>query len=302
MSNIVRTTVLAALAMWITSAPLTAQELSRPSFVVDGSGADTFVLVTGMIGGVAGFRRLEMLLLARGYRVIIVDPYALSLDSADVSFAAMARRVDAVLLDQHILNARVVAHDHGAGVALRLAAIDPERVAALYFLDSGALPVNRGPTLSNSLRLVPIITRLPGGRGLVRSRFIAAVRQNAGRQEWFDTAAQRAYTEPVLASIDRVVAMAFRLAKSDEPLPLSRIVANVRAPVTVILGAAPHEADAGPGELTALAPLGKRVRIVALPGVGHFPQEEAPAELLPFLLAPLRPLAEPMPAATSLDR
>lgn len=267
-----------------------------PAVIADGAGTETYVLVAGMVGGVAGFRRLETLLLARGARVIIIDPYQLSLDSVDVSFAAMARRVDAVLQRYGVVAARVVGHSQGAGVALRLAELSPARVAALYFLDSGGLAMNHGPTLSAALHLVPLVTRLPGGRGLVRDHFVRAVRQSSGRQDWLDAATQRAYTEPLLNSIDRVVAMAFRLEKAREPVPLTRVVAAVRVPVTVILGAAPHDADAGQEELDALAPLGTLLHLERLAGVGHFPQEEAPNELLPYLIAPIHGFADCPPA------
>ena len=271
---------------------IAAQDTSRLSAVADsGQGAETFVLITGMLGGVSGFRRLRVLLVAAGYRVIVVDPYRLSLDSEDVSFAAMARRVDAVLIEHGVSTARVVGHAQGAGIALRLAAMAPSRVSALYFLDSGALSVNAGPTLSASLRLVPLITHLPGGTGLVRERFVHALRENAGRQEWLDAATQRAYTEPVIEQIDRVIAMALRLSRSREQESLSAVVGRVRAPIVVLIGAAPHPADVGPEELAALVPLGPLVRVERLAGVGHFPHEEAPNELLPFLVASFRPLA-----------
>ena len=64
--------------------------------------------------------------------------------------------------------------------------------------------------------------------------------------------------------------------------------------MTVVLGAAPHDADVGPEEIAALAPLGPRVRIERMAGVGHFPHEEAPNELLE-LLAPQRHLAAEIP-------
>lgn len=276
----------------VMTASVAAQNTSRPVAVVDsGQGSETFVLITGMVGGVSGFRRLRVLLVAEGYRVIVIDPYRLSLDSEDVSFTAMARRVDVVLREHGVSTARVVGHAQGAGVALRLAAMSPSRVSALYFLDSGALAMNAGPTLSASLRLVPLITRLPGGTRFVRDRFVHALRENAGRQEWLDEATVRSYTEPVVGQIDRVVEMAVRLSRSREPEPLSAVVSRVRAPIVVLIGAAPHEADVGPEELAALAPLGPNVRVERLAGIGHFPHEEAPNELLPFLVASFRSVA-----------
>ena len=56
-----------------------------------GVGTETFVLISGLVGGVAGFRRLEAHLVEQDRRVIVIDPYLLSIDSAAVSFAALAR-------------------------------------------------------------------------------------------------------------------------------------------------------------------------------------------------------------------
>ena len=252
--------------------------------VVDGSGAETFVLVSGMVGGVTGFRHLEKLLVESGYRVIVIDPYLLSLDSADVTFAALARRVDAVLEANQVTSARVVAHSHGAGVMLRVAAMSPRRVASLYFLDAGAIPENRGPMLSGAIRLVPMITRLPGGRRFVRGRLVSELHKSAGRQEWLDPEAERRYSEPVLDCIDRVIAMARRLASARERESLATVVARVHVPITVLLGDAPHTAGAGTEEIDALAPLGALLHIEHLAGIGHFPHEEAPNELLRHLV------------------
>ena len=255
-----------------------------PAVTVAGSGgAPTYVLVSGLMGGVAGYRRLQGELLARGARVVVVDPYALSLDSAAVTFADLARRVDDALVRLGVDSAHVVGHAHGGGVALRLAALDPARVAALTLLDVGALPQNRTKVFSGAIRLVPLIARMPGGRRFVRAQILRGVRQNAARDGWLDTATQRAYTEPVLHRIGRVVAMAGRLAETREPETLAQVVARVRAPVTIVLGEVPHPSGPDSAEFAALAPLGPRLRIVRLAGVGHFPHEEAPADVARYL-------------------
>lgn len=262
------------------AAPTHEQPLPIP---IEGDGAETYVLITGMVGGIAGFGRLDSLLLARGYRVLRIDPYQLSLDSSVVSFAAMARRVEAVMRNYHIGKARIVGHSHGAGVALRLAAY-PEQVEGLYLLEAGALAYNRGPTLSASLRLVPVITRLPGGRSLVRRRFIDGLRRSSGQTDWLDEEKQRDDTA-LLDEVGRMVDMAFRLARATEPESLTTIVARVRTPVVVVIGTAQHDAGIGQDELEALAPLGSLVQIRRLEGVGHFPHEEAPNELVLLLVA-----------------
>jgi pimeloyl-ACP methyl ester carboxylesterase len=267
-------------------AALRAQNAQRvPAISVTGQGPATFVLLSGLVGGVAGFRKLEARLVERHYRVVAIDPYSLSLDSADVTFAAHARRVERVLDSLGVVSALVVGHAHGAGVALRLAANAPHRVRALYFLDVGALPDHRSPVFSGALRLVPIITRLPGGEGFIRRRFIRGLRDASGPNAWLDNATERAYTDPLLGQIDRVIGMALRLRSADEPEPLPAIVGRVRVPVTVLLGDAPHSAGVVSGELEALEPLGSLLSVAHLAGVGHFPHEEDPDGLVRLLLA-----------------
>ncbi len=270
--------------IWILGAaalPATAQQPSQPGAVSDaGQGPATYVLVSGMVGGVAGFRRLEQRLLAHGARVVIIDPYTLSVDSADVSFAALARRVEAALAARGVARARVVAHAHGAGVALRLAAASPGRVEALYFLDVGALASNATTVLGASLRLVPLIARLPRGRDFIRKRYLQGLRQNAGQVAWLDSATQAAYSDPLVLNTRRAVALAFRMSRAQEPESLAVVVSRVVAPVTVLLGGVIHPSGPGTAELEALTPLGDLVRIERLTNVGHFPHEEAPHEVV----------------------
>ena len=162
----------------------------------------------------------------------------------------------------------------------------PQRVAAMYFLDAGTQDANHGPMLSRAMRLVPLITHLPGGRSFVRDRFLAELHRNAGHKEWLDADTERRYTEPVLDRIGRVVALASRLANAQEPESLATVISRIHVPITVLLGDAPLTAGAGTEEIDALAPLGSLVRIEHLAGIGHFPHEEAPNDLLRYLLPP----------------
>ena len=278
-----------AVLVWPGTAVAQADGADSSVVTLAGQGPTAYVLISGLVGGVHQFRRLSASLVVAGHRVVIVDPYRLSLDSADVTFDALARRVDALLARHGIDSARVVGHAHGAGVALRLAAGSPARVSALYFLDVGALAEHRTKVFSSSLRFAPLVARMPGGRGFVRRRYVAGVRENAGRDEWLDAATQRAYTEPLLARLAAAVAMVGRLAHARESRSLASVVDSVRAPITIILGDAPHPSAPGDEEFTALAPLGDRLRVGRLAGVGHFPHQEAPEAVAAILLATGRP-------------
>ena len=245
-----------------------------------GKGAETWVLLSGTLGGVSGMHRLETRLIASGARVVTIDVYGLSVDSADVSFAAMARRVDATLERLHVQRAHVVGHAHGGGVALRLAASFPNRVSALDLLDVGALPSNRTSAMGGAARLAPMISRMPGGQAFIRTRLDNGIRENSGQIQWFDTETERAYTQPVLDNVGRAVAMAERLGLAKEPESVASLVARLNMPVTVVLGQSPHATAPTAEHMAALAPLGSRLRIVRLNGVGHFVHEEAPDQVL----------------------
>lgn len=246
-----------------------------PAVVVAGTGPDTYVLLSGMVGGITGFRQLSNLLADDGSRVITIDAYQLSIDSAEVSFDALARRVDAVLAQYAVLGARVIGHAHGGGVALRLAANYPARVSEVILLDVGAQAVNKGPVFSNSMRLVPLIAKLPFGRRFIRDRYVKGLRENGASPEWLNDSTARAYTDPVLDNIGRVVSMALRLAKAQEPEPLSLMLARVRVPVTLMRGETLRPAGPGTEELAALQQLGSLFRTDTIAAAGHFPHEEA---------------------------
>ncbi len=278
-----------AIQLSVAAQRIEAQAIPDPSVRSVGSGPETWVLLAGVVGGVGGLGALESELLRQGHRVVTIDPFHHSLDSADVSFAALARRTLNVLDRLGVRTARVVGHSNGAGVALRLAANAPDRVDALYFLDAGALASNRGMVLSGVIRLVPHVINIPGVRWYIRGKLVRGIRDNLGRRDWFDEVKQRAYVDPMLTEIKRVIGLAMRLGQSTEPEPVAKTVGRIRVPVLVILGDAPHESRPEQLEVDALGSLGARLRVIHLPGVGHFPHEEAPGVVANYLLqSPVR--------------
>lgn len=258
----------------------------NPSVRIRGSGPESWVLLSGLVGGVDGMRKLEARLLSRGYRVVTIDVYRLSIDSADVSFATMARRVDALLADAQVEHAHVVGHAHGGGVALRLAASYPARVSAVDLLDVGALPESSTKVLGSALGLLPLLVHMPGGRAFLRSRFERGILENSGETDWFSADSRHTYIDPILEDMGRVVAMARRLRVMREPEAVETLLTRVRVPVTMVLGDAPHTATPSARAMRAIASLGGLLRVVHLPTAGHFPHEEMPDQLMQSLVVP----------------
>ena len=244
---------------------------------------DTYVMVSGVIGGIAGYRGIERRLLQLGHRVVIIDPYLMSIDSADVTFDAMARRVNAQLELRGVTASRVVGHAHGGGVALRLASNAPDRVSEVFLLNVGALAGNRSPVFSSSMRLIALVAHIPGAKRLLRRRIVAGIRENTGNSDWLDDATAHAYADTPLAHLSGIVGMGVRLGKSEEPEPLALVLSRIKVPMTLLLGALTCPASPGADEMTALKPLGMQVRVVKIEGTCHFPHEEAPAVVMDFL-------------------
>jgi pimeloyl-ACP methyl ester carboxylesterase len=218
---------------------------------------------------------------------VSIDPYQLAIDSTAVSFDALARLVDAELEARGITGAVIVGHSHGGGVALRLAANAPQRVAALYLLDVGAVPSNRGNVFGSAIKLVPIIARIPTGKAFIRHRIMEGLRENSAKRDWIDDGTRRAYTEPFLDNVDRVIAMARRLSNADEPELVESVLRRVSAPITVLVGGQSTKAGPGDIELRLVERIAARSRVETMPGVGHFPHEEAPDEVARLVARPI---------------
>lgn len=271
-------------------APLAVAQSADSLWISDrGSRADAepWVLLSGVLGGLAGYRRIERGLLAAGHRVIVIDPYLMSIDSGDVSFDALARRVSSQLVARGVGRATVVGHAHGGGVAVRLAAANsPGLVSQLFLLNVGALSGNKSPVFSASMRLASLVAHMPGGKRFMRGRIVAGIRENSGQTAWLDERTAHAYTDGPLDNIGAVVRLAERLGHSQEPEPLSAVIARIKVPVTLLLGALTCPASPGKEELIALKPLGELVRTIRIEGTCHFPHEEAPDIVLQYFARP----------------
>lgn len=267
------------------SSGLSAADLqSAPPAVVTRGSGPTVVLLSGLLGGTARLEPLANQLVASGFRVVAVDPYRLSAASADVSFDGLARTVAAALQAEGVQTAIVVAHAHASGIALRLAANFPDLTTNLLLLDAGVIGSTRSAGVTRALRIASLISRLPGGQGLIRSRLSAGLRENSGNPQWVSDATARAYADPLIEELPAVSRMAERLAEAEEPEPVESMLSRVRSEVTALLGAAPHGFAAGEQEVALLRRVATS-RVRRLQGVGHFVHEEAAQVVVAEVLA-----------------
>src|SRR6476646_5017482 len=115
------------------------------------------VLIPGLFGGAFGYRAIVQLLVARGYRCIVIEPLGYGWSShpkkADYSFTAQTLRVGAALDSLGVTRALFVAQSSGASIALRLAVARPELVRALLASDGGTSESAATPGMKKAFKL-----------------------------------------------------------------------------------------------------------------------------------------------------
>jgi pimeloyl-ACP methyl ester carboxylesterase len=197
--------------------------------------------------------------------------------------AQQAARIEAVLAHHGIGRCAILAHDLGDTVAQELIARSPERWTAVALLNGGVFPETHRPLPTQRLLAGPfggLVARLAGRPALARS-FSRIFGPNTQPDERYLDACQSLIDagggRPVLARTigymrERVVhreRWVGALARASMPL---RYVVGMADPVSGAHVAARWR------ELIANAD------VIELPGIGHYPQVEAPQAVLDAVL------------------
>lgn len=281
--------------------PFTSRALRLPEgtlYYVDEGAGEPVVLVHGTPTWSFEYRHLIAALRPR-HRVIALDHlgFGLSERPADADYRpeGHARRfaafVDALGLDRFSL----VTHDFGGPIALPFAAARPERVARLVLFNTWIWPFDDDPKMQRRARLVQGAL----GRFLYRA-FNASLRlimpSAYGDRRKLTPAIHAQYLAP-FRDRDARVRVLHALARAllgsrDHYAALHQRRAVLDAiPTRVIWGLA--DSAFGPADLERMRRALPSADVHALPGVGHWPHEEAPEEVARLLA---EHLARPTPA------
>jgi pimeloyl-ACP methyl ester carboxylesterase len=245
---------------------------------LEGQGSPV-VLIPGLLGSAFGYRRLVPLLAAAGRRVVVIEPLGVGGSSrpprADYSLAAQAGRIAAVLDSLGVRAAVLVAHAVGGSIALRLAVRRPDLVAGILALEGGAAEAAATPGFRRAMELAPWI-RMFGGMRLIRGRVRAQLTGASADPAWVDERIVEGYTRDYAADLGATLRAFQGMAAAREPERLAAHLAEIRCPVRLLVGAAPHAGGVPPREIALLAAHLADFAVDSLPGVGHFPHEERP--------------------------
>jgi len=244
---------------------------------LEGSGAPV-VLIPGLMGSAASFRKLTGLLGEDGYRTVVIEPLGIGFSSrpadADYSLGAQADRIAAVLDSLDLGPAVLVAHSLGAAMAFRLAYRRPDLVRGLISLEGGPTESAATNGVRSAARYAPLIRLF--GAGAVRGKLKKALNRASGDASWVTDSVVADYTAGLTRDLGASLRAFGRMASSREAEPLAPHLAEIRCPVVLVVGLAPHPEAVPESELARLDGAIPRFTVDSVVGAGHHLQEERP--------------------------
>jgi pimeloyl-ACP methyl ester carboxylesterase len=243
-----------------------------------GSG-DPVVFIPGLLGGAFGYRRVMRGIASRPARAIAIEPLGSGESSrpakADYSLTAQSERVALVLDSLGLGPVWVVAQSLGASIALRLGYAHPERVKGILLIDGGPAESAAPPGLRRAMRFAPLL-KLFVGRGTIRRSIRKGILANSGDSAWVTEEVLDGYTAPASRDVGATIDAFRGMARSRERESLHDHLREIRVPVRLMLGTAPHESGLSATEVDSLAAALGDFRLDTVPRAGQYLHEERP--------------------------
>jgi pimeloyl-ACP methyl ester carboxylesterase len=244
------------------------------------------VIVTGLLGGAYSFRQVTPALLEAGMRVVVVEPLGMGSSArprtANYTLEAQATRVAHALNAAQVSEAILLCHAVGGAICYRVALQSPGRVRGIVAVNSGPDESAASSGLRRAMRFAPII-RLLGGAGRARARLREGLVENSHDPAWVTEEVLKHYTLPYRdfgAVLDALTAM----ASAREPEPLAPRLAEIRAPVRLLVGTSGSGGLTSPGEVDVLRAI-PDFRVTEIARAGQYIQEERPGAVVDAVLS-----------------
>jgi pimeloyl-ACP methyl ester carboxylesterase len=245
---------------------------------IEGRGSQV-VLIPGMLGAAFAYRNLFPLLVAGGFQVTAIEPLGIGGSSrpehADYSLTAQADRIAAVLDSLGLSHVVVVAHTLGASMAYRLAVHRPDLVEGLVSLDGGPAEAAATKGFRRAMAFAPWI-KLFGGARLIRGRIHRNLLAVSGDTSWVSGEVVDGYAADASADLDATLKAYLGMAHAREPERLAPRLSEIRCPVLLLMGDAPHDGGISDLEVVLLERELPAFTIETVPRAGLFLQEERP--------------------------
>jgi pimeloyl-ACP methyl ester carboxylesterase len=248
-----------------------------------GSG-QPLVLIPGIFGGAFGYRKITGPLVARGYRIVVIEPLGYGSSShpknADYSFTAQTERVARTLDQLGIKRALFVAQSTGAAIAFRLAILRPGLVRGLLSIGGGPAESAATPGMKKAFKFGGMVTKFAMDESKLRHDVRREIVRNSGDTSWVTDAVIRAYTVGQSEDLDGSIDAFHRMSKSKEKDSLKARLHQCGVPVRLLVGTVPHPAEVTKDQRALLRAKLPNFTADSVPGSGQYIQEEQPAAVL----------------------
>ena len=249
---------------------------------ISGAGQDV-VLIPGLFGSAFGFRHVIPLVNAAGYRSIVVEPLGVGHSArppkADYSLTAQGDRIQKALDALEVKDVILVSHSIGTSMALRLAYRHPEHIRGVVSLEGGPAEEVSTPGFRRAMKLAPLLKLFGGGR-MIRGRVRGMLVERSANPNWVTEDIVKSYTDGAARNMGATLDAFSQMAKAREPEALAPRLAELRCPIRLVLGEAPHPGGPSEAEVQLLQTSLASFSITRVPGAGHFLFEEAPEAVL----------------------
>ncbi|MCK9996315.1 MAG: alpha/beta hydrolase [Candidatus Krumholzibacteria bacterium] len=274
--------ILLWLAIGCGSAPAVLEVAPSEELTVCSEGpqdGEPVVLIPGLSGCSYGFRKLTPLLHEQGLRTIIIEPLAVG-ESArplhvDYTMTAQAARLGTVLDSLEIEDAVFVAQGISGAIVFRLAVERPELLSGIVSVEGGSAEEAISPNIRNTLKVAKVLAKM-GGKGLLRDRYAENLKKSSGDPSWVDRRTVGRYFRGTGRDISAALGVMVAMTEQAEPWAMTPRLPEIRIPVIVLLGSAPHEAELNSEDIEILRQGLVNVEFRDVPGAGHFIYEEQP--------------------------
>ena len=240
-------------------------------------------IIPGLFGGAFTFRKVVPLLVARGFRPIVIEPLGTGFSSrpekADYSLDAQSHRLAAVLDSLDAGPVLVLAHSLGAAMAYRLALDRPDLVLGIVSLEGGPTEEATTPVFRSAMRYVPWV-KLFGGIKLIRRKIRGMLLDSSGDASWVTDGVVLGYTLGEARDFNATLKAFLAMAHAHEPQKLGPRLGDIACPVVLVVGTSHHDGDVPPQEVALMRRSIRSFAVDSQQGAGHYLQEERPTAVV----------------------
>lgn len=258
-------------------------------------GGEPVVIVPGIWSSTFAFRKVIPRLREHGLQVIVIEPLGVASSGrpqkSDYSITSQSRRIGAALDSLGVREAVFIGQALSTAMLLRLAVESPDRVRGIVSLEGGAVETSASPGLRMAFTVAAVLFRIVPSERLMRRRLRSDLENVSGDRAWITNEVLDGYMASWRSRISQTLGVYRRIAGSREPERLAPRLGEVRAPVELLIGTAPHFASVPATDIAHLDQLKGGYRVTRVAGAGHLLHEERPDEVVAALMGIRRRLA-----------